>query len=167
MHCNQLVYTLINDNLQIITLINKTPSFFRIILPKYFLFSFSFTRGKLALTARQPVSQSGCQLQHGVRALRKTTWGTNIRCLHHEEQKTRWATCQWLYNLQSVPNKFHSKSCGTRSFLKEYPVRRVPAAPFQQALVPLVFPGCSATRNARTQLLSLCMGLGSPQAGHQ
>lgn len=64
------------------------------------------------------------------------------------------ASCR-LYDLQSVPNKFHSKSCGTSSLLKEYPVRRGSAASLYQALVLLVFPGCPTAachRNAKTQV---------------
>lgn len=126
----------------------------------YYQNTFFSTGGKPALTGRQQASQYSCQLLCGIQASRRkrhrepTSDASATNSRRQDCNERGQASCQ-LYNLQSVPSKFHSKSCGTCSHLKEYLVRRGLAASLYQVLVLLVFPGCPTAgchRNAKTQV---------------
>lgn len=152
-HCNQLVYTLINDNFQIITLIKKTPSFVGIILPKHFL----FLRGKTG-TYRKTTS---CQLRYGGHALRRKTYreptsdaSTTSRRRQDCDELGQAGSLQ-LYDLQSAPSKVLWDSLTSEGI--SHQERAFPA--WHWCLL-----GAACQGNARTQLLSLSSSRSCPQA---
>lgn len=135
----------------------------------YYRNTFFSTGGKPALTGRQRASQYSCQSLRGVHASRRkrhrepTSDASATNSRRQDCDEPGQDSCQ-LYNLQPAPDKFYTKSCGTRSLLEGLSYQKTCSIFTPGPGAPAIsrHPTAVCHRNAKTQVPPQP---GSPQAG--